>query len=974
MIDRDRWQQLSALLDEALALSAGARAAWLTALRERDPSLADDLTPMLAQAADDDTVAAAVQPAPQVPAFDQWLGRALTGPGSGPGGGPGAARDGAAAPLPGQRMGPWQLIEKIGEGGMGQVWLARRADGLYEAQAAIKLLRSDLDSSGLQARFARERAVLARLNHPAVGRLLDAGFADGQAYLVLEYVDGRSLADHVREACPTVAQRVRLLMRIAEAVDHAHAQLIVHRDLKPSNVLVTRDGEPKLLDFGIAGLLDDGGPVDTDLTRQTGRGLTLGYAAPEQILGAPIGTGADVFSLGVMLFELLTGDLPFAPRDSSRLAIERAVLHDEPRRVSLVLAEPPGPMDAADAAIGPGRPSDPARVRGDLEAIVAKALRKDPRDRYGSVRLLMDDLGHWLAHRPISARRDDWRHRSRLWLRRHALLAASVTVVVASLSAGLAAATWQWRRAEAAARQSDQVTTYLTDLLASASPDQHGGQWPTVLQLLERSRQDLPEKFRDDADTRLRLLQVLADTYHLLNRFDISMPLFDELVALSTQRYGADDPRTVRARLHQGRTFQIQGLFDKAIATLEPLLPLVPQQYGAGSTEHRALLYTLSTSLGRVGRLDEADRMLTEVGRYTEAQFPPGHTTRLEHLNHVQVLRNGQGRVRDALAALRATEPYWGDTDPKNSRQQLVLRRNTIAIQIRLGEYDRIEERTLALLADMERLLGAGNDMASGLRHELARYFTEVGQTRRALQQREENLARAQAAGVKHPATLVPLRVAVLLARAQAHAADAGVLLREARTLLAEMDARRGQLGYSRADAWINLARVGLLLDHEGLAAEAMAALHADTGLRLDRDVPLASRVAQIDGELARLRGDLPASLMLMKQRMKTFETLQEPRVLPAWVAALDLAYTQVLMADPQAAETLALAASRRPPAAPAGHPLDAVATYLQARLAHGDDSAPPVREAIDALVRAQGRIAGQPPGAGRGSLGGAFI
>jgi len=337
MIDRIRWQQLSRLLDDALELQGDARAAFVSDLRVVDAELAAQLARML-----DATQQRAAEAAPGLPAFALHLGQALAASSV-----EGEARGSGHARQVGQRLGAWELLAKIGEGGMGQVWLARRCDGLYEARAAIKLLRDDLaaaggggpfGTSGLAGRFARERAVLARLNHPLIGRLLDAGVAGNQAYLVLEYVDGSSLAEHARAHCPTVAQRVRLLVQIAEAVDYAHAQLIVHRDLKPSNVLVDQAGRPKLLDFGIAGLIDDGQPVDTDLTRQTGRGLTLAYAAPEQILGSPIGVAADVFSLGVMLFELLSGELPFAPRHTPRLAIERAVLHDEPRRLGSLAA------------------------------------------------------------------------------------------------------------------------------------------------------------------------------------------------------------------------------------------------------------------------------------------------------------------------------------------------------------------------------------------------------------------------------------------------------------------------------------------------------------------------------------------------------------------------------------------------------------------------------------------------------------
>lgn len=976
MIDRERWQAISALLDVALALQPSQRDAWLADLQQRDAELAEQVRTMLV-AAPQSTAKGGVTTLPGLQAFGQHLDAALK-----------PQLQSSHAPQAGQRWGAWMLLHKIGEGGMGQVWLAARDDGLYQAQAAIKLLRSDLSAQRLQARFARERAVLARLNHPNVARLLDAGLVEGQAYLVLEYVPGRNLDEHVRAACPHLVQRVQLLLRIAQAVEHAHAQLIVHRDLKPSNVIVTPEGEPKLLDFGIAGLLDDGEPVDSDLTRQTGRGLTLGYAAPEQILGGPIGTAADVFSLGVMLFELISGDLPFAPRSAGRLAAEHAVLHGEPRRLStlLGLAEDPGQAepgqrDAGAVLVntGPGPAIDARRARGDLEAILAKALRKQPAERYGTVGAFIDDLQRWLTHRPVSARRDEWRHQSYLWLRRHALLAGATAVVVLSLSAGLAVSTWQWQRAQTAARQSDRIAEYLVDLLKSASPDRHGGQWPTVLQLLDRSRAALPQSFQNDPETRLRLLAVLAETYHELNRFDVAMPLNEELVRIATERHGAGDPMVLQARYRQARTQQVQGLFDKAIAALEPMQGEFERTYGAQSEEVRRLLYVLSTSYARAGRLDDADRMLTHAGTLTQAAFGSNSPQWMAHQNHLQVLRVGQGRLREALAAMRSTEPFWSNAALENVREILVYRRNTIAVQVRVGDYDGIEERARALLVDMDRLLGPGNDMASGLRHELARFFTETGQSQRALEQRLDNLARAQAAQVQHPAVLLPLQVHALLARAQAHAAAAPELAREARLLLASLQTHIDKIGYSRADAWINLMRVGLALDDAALAAEALAPLKSDKGLRLDRDSLLASRVGQMEGELARLQGDLPRSRELLLQRMHVFERPGERRVLPAWVAGLDLAYTLVLMGDPGAAAALQSAQQRRPVGAPAGHPLDAAAGYLAARLqaaAQGSSAAThdAVKAAEQALARVQGRRPGQPAGAGLGSFGGALI
>lgn len=939
MIDRDRWQALSALLDQALALPPAARAAWLAGLRARDPQRADELQPLLPTADDDeDTAPPAALPGLQRygAALDAALAPAPPPPG---------------APQPGQRLGSWLLVKKIGEGGMGQVWLASRDDGLYQAQAAIKLLRSDLQASGLAGRFARERAALARLNHPAVARLLDAGVATSggveQAYLVLEHVPGHTLAEHVRQACPLLAQRVQLLLRVAQAVEHAHAQLIVHRDLKPSNVIVTPEGDPKLLDFGIAGLMDDGEAGDGELTRQTGRGLTLGYAAPEQILGAPIGTAADVFSLGVMLYELISGELPFAPRGTARVAAERAVLHDEPRRLHTLLGQGAAPQatDPPTPAVedaGPGRPQDAVRARGDLEAIAAKALRKQPQERYASVGALIEDLQAWLAHRPVSARRDDWRHRTGLWFRRNLLLGGALAVVALSLTAGLAAATWQWQRAQAAARQSDMIASYLTELLSSARPDRHGGEWPTVLQLLEKSRAKMPEAFQDDPQTRLRLLSVMASTYHELNRFDLAMPLYEELVSLAESEQSADAPFVLQARIRQAKTFQVQGLFDKAIAALEPLQEDTSRVYGVQSEERRELLYILSASYSRAGRLDDADRMLTEAGRLTEARFGRQSPEWMAHQNHVQVLRAGQGRLREALAAIRSTEPFWADKRPQYARDILVYKRNTIAIQIRLGEYAGLEARMQALLPEMDKLMGAGNDLSAGFRHELARLFTETAQPARALAQREENLARAQAAGVQHPGVLLPLQVHVLLARAQlqapgpATAAQAAALAQQTRELLARVNAEGARLGYARAEAWINLTRVGLALDDAALAAEAFAPLRADAGLHLERDVLLASRVAQMEGELARLQGDLPRSAALLRQRLAVFNRPGDRQVLPGWVAALDLACTLVLQGVPGAAAALADAAARRPPGAPAGHPLDAMAGTLDQALRQG--------------------------------------
>lgn len=863
-----------------------------------------------------------------------------------------------AADLRGQRLGAWTLCRQIGHGGMGEVWLAERSDGLFQAQAAIKLLRSDLPAQQLAARFARERALLARLDHPAIARLLDAGVDQGRAYLVLEYVQGKPLAEHVRQHCPDVASRVRLMMQVAEAVDHAHARLVVHRDLKPANVRVGADGTPKLLDFGIAGMLGDDDAVDGQLTRLTGRRVTLAYAAPEQVTGEPVGVTADVFSLGVMLFQLLSGDMPFGSESSSRVAAEHALLHDEAPRLARSAS------GASAAPRSPLQPEDPQRVRGDLEAIVAKALRKQPAARYGSMRALIDDLQRWLDHRPVSVRRDDWRHRVRLWLQRNAVGAAAGAALLLALSVGLAASLWQWQRAEAAARTSQAVTAYLGELLSSAQPDRHSGQVPTVMQLLETSRQDLAQRFADSPATQERLLEVLGQTYLALNRSDLALPLARQRVATAAALDGGTGSRSLLARLDLARILAMREAFDQVVSTAEPLRRELPRRLGEQSDSHRNLLYVLAYAYVRLSRFDEGRSMLTQAQRVTEAMYPPGDFQRLFHHNHVQVLEVSAGRLREGLAALKLTEPHWDSIPSDQQRMRHTLERNMIAVQVRLGEYDGLLERGTALLQRIDALMGAGSDQAAGLRAELARGLAETGRHAEAWQQRQAVLDQAPGglAG-RQPAQALPERAQTLLARALAQPQVAATLVSQARALMGELDRHGPDIGLPGLEARAALLRAALVLGERSLAAAALRTLRDDPRLAGHR--ALRSRVDQLDGALRRWSGDLDGSRTLLQARVKDQLDLVETRTPRAWSALLDLATTLVDLGDPAAAQVLQQALQTRPAGMPADVPLDRLQAWLQARLRHGDDRAAPVRKAWAELARRVSRD----PGAARSAV-----
>jgi eukaryotic-like serine/threonine-protein kinase len=437
----------------------------------------------------------------------------------------------------GEMCGPWRLMNVIGTGGMGEVWLAERADGLFSAKAAVKFLRPDSNMQAFEARFAQERALLARLNHAGIARLLDAGRQFGNPFLVLEYVEGTPLLSYLVEHAPTVEQRLRIFRLIVEAVSYAHTQLVVHRDLKPSNVLVTANGQVKLLDFGVAGLLNSDDTEETTESAATkigGRGLTLEYAAPEQITGDATGVASDVYSLGALGYHIVCGHRAHMPDKPGRAALEHAVLHTEAKRLSDAARD----ERCVEARDNFPPPSDIARVNADLDAIFAKAMRRNPQDRYRTADEFLADLRRFSERRPISTRREDRAYRMRLWLRRNWLPVGLALSVLFALAGGFAAALWQADRAREEAQRATKTADYLVELLSGADPDLHGGNWPTVLNLIERAQTDIATKFNDEPSVEQRLSQSVATTLRRLSRFQDAFPIAQRSYTLSQTLYG----------------------------------------------------------------------------------------------------------------------------------------------------------------------------------------------------------------------------------------------------------------------------------------------------------------------------------------------------------------------------------------------------------------------------------------------------
>ncbi|MEP7243426.1 MAG: serine/threonine-protein kinase [Gammaproteobacteria bacterium] len=480
-------------------------------------------------------------------------------------GAPGFAANDADTDVPselGTQVGPYRLIRPIGEGGMGSVWLAERADGVLKRAIALK--RPHVSWIGtLAERMAQERDILASLEHPNIARLYDAGVTvDGRPYLALEYVEGVPITQYCDRLQFTVTRRLELFLQVLDAVRYAHAHLVIHRDIKPSNILVSADGRVHLLDFGIAKMLHRDAPADAG-TQWGGGALTPDYASPEQISGRVVSTASDVYSLGVMLAELLAGGRPYELKRDSRAALEDAILEAEPRVPSKAVD-----LQAAKAR-GVTEHALTRALRGDLDNIVLKALRKNPADRYANAELLAQDITRHLHGEAILAQPGSpWYYASK-FLRRHKLAVASAAIVVFALVAGAAVALFQAHQARLAAARAEQVKSFALAMLQSADTDSGAGAATTAVELLQSASKRVETELAGRPAIAAELMTAIG--YGLIgqDRVEDAAALLKKAVALSTEANGADDALTLAAQAVYGEALYNLGKNDETIALLK---------------------------------------------------------------------------------------------------------------------------------------------------------------------------------------------------------------------------------------------------------------------------------------------------------------------------------------------------------------------------------------------------------------------
>ena len=695
MTDAD-WQRIEALFNSVVDLPETERAAALDRGAAGDVALRIAVARLLAAHAHEQSRVGSI------------VGRAVDAAS------PSSGRAGAAA-------GPYVLVRSLGEGGMGSVYVARRSDDVYAAEVAVKILKLGTVDGDAARRFRAERRILAELNHPGIARLLDGGMTDdGRPYLVMEYVDGPPIDVYCSENALSTRGVLELFRKVCDAVQFAHGRLVVHRDIKPANILVPSNGSPKLLDFGIAKLLaDDPTTGDPRLTRTGLRPMTPSYASPEQVQGEPISTATDVYALGVLLYELLTGVLPYPAEATAGRTLEDAILSHTPAAPSVALTTRPG----ARTTSGATRNAAARSLRGDLDTIALKALQKDPARRYASVEQLSDDLGRHLSGLPVRARPDTMGYRVGKFVRRNtgAVSAATLSFILIS---GLAAnSAWQAKRLErerdAVRLERDKasaVSAFLVGVFEASDPDQAKGVDITARDILASGRRRAKEELALDPAVQVAVMAAIGSVYRSLGDYAAADTVLTDRLVQARLHWGEESAEYAAALLEQGRLRTRQGRFDEAERAIRGAL-------------------TLNTALLGPDAVATADAWI----RLADLYLMTGEPARAE-APMLEALRIDTETGGDSLRALTNLAVVYGDLERLDesidmSRRVLDARRRTLGsdntdvaqalnnLGGALAKAGRTEEATDRLTEGLEiteRLLPPGHPSIQTLRNNLA--------------------------------------------------------------------------------------------------------------------------------------------------------------------------------------------------------------------------------------------------------------
>ena len=813
----ERWQQVEAALEKALAAEPENRASAVQAACGDDADLRSEVETLLEAEA-------------HAPSFLDEDAGAIAAPALGD-----LPEHGPDLVTPGQRLGPYRVIERIARGGMSVVYRGERADEQFTRPVAIKVLHFPGADDEAGRRFQVERQILATLDHPNIAEILDAGVVpDGWPYLVMEYIDGVPIDRYCSDRNLPLDDRLDLFLTVCDAVQHAHQHLVVHRDLKPSNVLVTPDGNVKLLDFGIAKLLDPEGADLLQTAPLTGTGLRLmtpAYAAPEQVRNDAVTTATDVYALGVMLYELLAGERPFSLSGMGPSEIERIVCEQDPVRPSTVAGR-------AHEGVTTAVTREAGRLSGDLDTICLKALRKEPERRYGSARELAEDLRRHRAGLPVEARPATLGYRSTKFVRRHRIgvgLAALVAILLVGFAVTMAfqqAATARARDgAQQEARKAQEVSAFLVGLFEAGDPTKGPGEEVTARQILERGVERADDLGAQPA-VQAQMLDVMAQAYFNLGRYDLAEPLAQQAVRVLSLPDGGDEA---------------QAAF---------------------------LMDTLGRSLRKLGRLDEAERVHRGADLLLQAHLGVDHEQVARNLNHLGMVVQAQGRHEEAEPLFAQALDIFSRVHGEEHEDTIAALSNVASIHVSKGDHAAAAPLYVEVLERRRALLGEEHP-------EVADSLVNLGFVMRRLDRFEESEAyyrecvaiRRKVYGDDHPDIASVLDNMGVLFGVQARYDDSESLFREA------LEIRRRYFGEEHTSTATSYNNLAVLMNQTGRLDEAIRLQRRVVDIRreaLGEEHPVfAAALDNLGGSLVK-QGNYAEAIQVLEQaleiEMKAFD------------------------------------------------------------------------------------------------------
>jgi tetratricopeptide (TPR) repeat protein/tRNA A-37 threonylcarbamoyl transferase component Bud32 len=795
-MNAERWQRIEELFRTVVECPADEREVYLTRVCGADEGLRQEVLSLLARDTAEDFLLAPIAN----------VALSLT--------------DETPDDLTGTRIGPYRLTRLVGHGGMGAVYEALRDDAEFQQKVAIKLIKRGMDSAFVRERFLRERQILASLDHPHIARLLDGGTtAGGQPYFVMEFVAGQPITEYCRHLELSLNEKLKLFRDVCAAVQHAHQKLVIHRDLKPANILVTEEGTPKLLDFGIAKLLSPDPGAAATRTEMAVRLMTPEYASPEQVRGNAMTTTTDVYSLGVVLYELLAERRPYQFETYSPVEIERAICDTEAPRPSEAAHQHPA------LAGGANTPAKLSRLlSGDLDNIVLMAMRKEADRRYQSVEQFSEDLRRYLSGLPITARPVTFGYRAGKFMRRHRAAVAAAVLVAFSLLGGIIATTYSARQARAerdrasqAAARAEAVTKSLVSVFEFADPGRAKGNAITAKELLDQGVEKVVRELNDQPTVQAKLMDTIGGLYETIGVYTSAQPLLEDALKLRRQTLGSEHIDVAESLHHLGVIAYEKGDYTRSEALFREALQLRRRLLGTGHLQTADSMHWLGRALITLGKFTEAEPLVSNTLALRRRLLPPEHKDIASSLLHGQGrLLGEQGKFAEAAEnyreALSIHRKIFGAEHPWTAASM-----NNLAVMMQeLGDYQNAEVLSRNALAMRRRLFGEEHPEVTGNMVNLASILRDKDEYEEAEQlYRQALLARRKMFGENHLRLAATMSNLATLLDAKGDYAAGEALQRQALSI------QRKEFGEDHRSVGISLNNLASLLYHQGRYSEA---------------------------------------------------------------------------------------------------------------------------------------------------------